>query len=262
MYLQVIYSTLSIIAIPMLLTSIQIAIENPGLPLGLSDITPGWKKKSIQAVLMVFFPVTILLLRLQQQLTLKKRERIQDGQNYYLLGEFDRLNKMLMKMEAQRMKAMKMDIAFEVCHQIFLNICLVLFATSDTRTETGMEALFNNEGKDDFSGISNLTLFVISTIISVLSFVCSFITVHANHSPWKTKVVVGVYGILNLALRNLGMIVAFISSLGLMNVLRHYQAERIPFRVSSFVLSIINSQYSQTISKWSTNQKGVFRILF
>ena len=46
MYLQVIYSTLSIIAIPMLLTSIQIAIENPGLPLGLSDITPGWKKKT------------------------------------------------------------------------------------------------------------------------------------------------------------------------------------------------------------------------
>jgi len=246
MYLQVIYSTLSIIAIPMLLTSIQIAIENPGLPLGLSDITPGWKKKSIQAVLMVFFPVTILLLRLQQQLTLKKRERIQDGQNYYLLGEFDRLNKMLMKMEAQRMKAMKMDIAFELCHQIFLNICLVLFATSDTRTETGMEALFNNEGIDDFSGISNLTIFIISTVISVLSFVYSFITVHANHSPWKTKVAVGVYGILNLALRNLGMIVAFISSLGLMNVLRHYQAERIPFSVdfsvSSFVLSIIHSQ--------------------
>jgi hypothetical protein len=151
MYLQVSYSTLSIIAIPMLLTSIQIAIENPGLPLGLSDITPGWKKKSIQAVLMVFFPVTILLLRLQQQLTLKKRERIQDGQNYYLLGEFDRLNKMLQKLDAQRMKAMKMDIAFELCHQIFLNICLVLFATSDTRTETGMEALVHNEGKDEFS---------------------------------------------------------------------------------------------------------------
>ena len=227
--MQVIYSTLSIIAIPMLLTSIQVAIKNPGLPLGLSDITPGWKKKIVQTLLMVFFPVTILLLRLQQQLTLKKRERIQDGQNYYLLGEFDRLSKLLMQMEAQRMKAMKMDIAFEICHQIFLNICLVLFATSDTRTETGMEALFNNKGTDDFVGVSNLALFVISTVISVLSFLYTFITVHANYSPWKTKIAVGVYGMLNLALRNLGMIVAFISSLGLMNVLRHYQAERIPF---------------------------------
>ena len=49
-------------------------------------------------------------------------------------------------MEIQRVKALKIDISIEVAHQVFLNLILVLFSTSETRTETGMETLFNNAG--------------------------------------------------------------------------------------------------------------------
>ena len=50
-----------------------------------------------------------------------------------------------------------------------------------------------------------------------------------NHTSWKSKLATGVYGALNMAMYILGILVSFTPSLGLMNTLRHYQADRIPF---------------------------------
>ena len=86
-----------------------------------------------------------------------------------------------------------------------------------------MEALFNNEGTDDFLRISNFSLFVISTVVSFCSFVHKFTTVHATHLPWQSKLIVGLYGIINLGLRIFAMIAYFVPSLGLLDVLRHFQ---------------------------------------
>ena len=67
----------------MLITSVQIAMLNPGLPLGLSDVSPGYKRKTTQVFLIVFSPITILLLRLQHQIVLKKRENTLEMQQEY-----------------------------------------------------------------------------------------------------------------------------------------------------------------------------------
>ena len=151
------------IVLPILFTAGQTAIEAPGFPLGLADIEPGWKRKTVQLMICIFSPLTIALLRLQYQLTLKKKERVQELQNKNLIGEFNRLNRLATKMDLQRKKAIKVDIAFEVAYQIFINLILVLLSKSDTRTTSSMESLFNQEGKDEFVGISNLTIFILST---------------------------------------------------------------------------------------------------
>ena len=119
-------------------------------------------------------------------------------------------------------------MGFEISNQIFINILLVLFSTSETRTETVFESLFNQKGEANF-GISNLTIFIASTVVSFLSFLNLFTSAHASHWPFKSKLAVGVYGTLNLALRLSAMILYFTPSLGLLNILRHYQAERLPF---------------------------------
>ena len=75
----------------MYLTSVKVVLENPGLPLGLTSIPLGCKRKIIQTLMIIFSPVTILLLRMQYQLVVKKRERLQEKQNPYLFGEFCRL---------------------------------------------------------------------------------------------------------------------------------------------------------------------------
>ena len=71
--------------------------------------------------------------------------------------------------------------------------------------------------------------FIGSTVLSFISFVHMFATAHATNWPMKAKLAVGIYGLLNLALRLEAMVVFFIPSLGLLNSLSHYQADRIPF---------------------------------
>ena len=131
--LQVIVSTFLTLAAPMIITSIQTAAYDPGLPLGLSNLPLGCKRKTFQTLMSIFFPFTILLLRLQHQIVQKKRERILELQNPYLIMEFNRLSSLLQKMEEHKKKMVKIDIAFEIAHQMFINLVLVLFSTSETR---------------------------------------------------------------------------------------------------------------------------------
>ena len=131
--LQVIVSTFLTLAAPMIITSIQTAAYDPGLPLGLLNLPPGCKRKTFQILMSIFFPFTILLLRLQHQIVQKKRERILELQNPYLIIEFNRLSSILQKMDEHKNKMVKIDIAFEIAHQMFINLVLVLFSTSETR---------------------------------------------------------------------------------------------------------------------------------
>ena len=147
---QVIVSTFLTLAVPMYIIGIQTTANDPELPLGLAAISPGCKRKTIQILMMIFSPITIILLKLQHQIVQRKREKILDKQNEYLVSEFNKLSSMLQKMEEHKKKMIKIDIAFEVTHQMFINLVLVFFSTSDTRTETGMEILFNQEGKDEY----------------------------------------------------------------------------------------------------------------
>ena len=146
----------------MLITSVQIATLNPGLPFGLNGVSPGYKRKTIQVFLMVSFPITPLLLRLQHQIMLKKRENTLEMQHEWDISEFSELTFLLLQMEEQRKKMVKIDMAFEISNQMFINILLVLFAISETRTETAFESLFNQEGQADIFGISNVTIFIAS----------------------------------------------------------------------------------------------------
>ena len=70
-------------------------------------------------------------------------------QHEYDIDEFSELTLLLLKMEEQQKKIIKIDMAFEISNQMFINILLVLFSISDTRTETAFEFLFNQEGEAD-----------------------------------------------------------------------------------------------------------------
>ena len=58
--------------------SIKIGLDAPEAPLGIEEIELGCKKKAIQCVVMLFGPLTVVLVRLQYLMTLKKFERVQD----------------------------------------------------------------------------------------------------------------------------------------------------------------------------------------
>ena len=186
------YDLLVILAAPMLASSVQTAMETPGLPLGLADVPAGWKRRVLQVAIVIFFPITILLLRLQYQLTLKRWEVAKESQDYRFFGEFNRLSSLLTIMEDQKRKREKMDVSFEVTHEIALGIMMVLFAKSQTKTTSGLEALFQIEGEVEVGGsklgIGNLELFIGSTILSFASFLHLFTASNAGYWSWKSKV--------------------------------------------------------------------------
>ena len=57
------------------------------------------------------------------------------------------INWPLKLMEDQKTKRIKMDIMFEITHEIVIGIMMVAFAGSQTRTTSGFEGLFQTEGK-------------------------------------------------------------------------------------------------------------------
>ena len=77
--LQIIVCTLLVLAGSILLTSGQIAFKEPGLPFGYYTISLGKKKTCIQCLLVLFSPITLLLVRLQHQIVKKKWQRLQAG---------------------------------------------------------------------------------------------------------------------------------------------------------------------------------------
>ena len=212
----------------MFLSSIEVARDAPGLVLGQADVSSKWKKKSLQILSVTFglFGLTSLLLRLQHQIIKQKWNHLRNLQNSYLIPEFNRLGAILMLMEDQRKKALKIEISFEVTHQIAISLVLVLFSISQTRTESAFETLFAPD-KNDLYGVGGVYIFSGSMVLSFMSFMlkASF----GNHTSWKSRLALGGYAALTMAMRLWSIVVCFIPSLGLMNVLRHYQVSNVEF---------------------------------
>ena len=72
-------------------------------------------------------------------------------------------------------------------------------------------------------GIDNYSVFIISTVISFMSYINAYITVEANYWPLKAKLLFGLFGVLGMGMRLVSMTVYFIPSLGLFDTLRHFQ---------------------------------------
>ena len=67
-------------------------------------------------------------------------------QNEQYFAEFNKLTALLILMEEYRRKRIRIDIAIELSNEIFIGILMVSFSSSQTKTETGLEALFQVEG--------------------------------------------------------------------------------------------------------------------
>ena len=183
-------------------------------------------------MLILFGPLTVLLVRLQYEMTLKKFELVQELQNEHLFNEFNQLSSRSKKLESHKNDTIKAEIAFEITNQIFMNIFLVLLSTSQTKTSSAFEGLFRTDGQGMF-GIPTFYIYIFSTILGFVSFVYSSVTVNVKHWSWKSKLLFGTYVLISFTLRLSGQLIFFIPSLGISNVLRHQQAEQFSFDFKS-----------------------------
>ena len=145
-------------------------------------------------------------------------EVAKESQDNKFFVEFTELSKLFLVMEEKKRKRDKLDLSFEITHEIAIGILMVLFASSQTRTTSGLEALFQIDGTVELWGfqlpIDNFGLFIGSTLLSMASFLSLFVASNAGHWSWKAKAAVALYGAMNLFLRLESIITFFTPSLG------------------------------------------------
>ena len=124
---------------------------------------------------------------------------------------------------------MKTELGLETLYQLPIQIILLLVARTTTKTNGGLEAVFS---KSEFLGISADTVLIIYIIWSFKS--CVILHHRQTKSakvylPITSQVFVFLCGLFASSARVIAIVSVFIPSLGLFNILHHWQAEQIPF---------------------------------
>merc|ERR1719266_2360685 len=75
--------------------------------------------------------------------------------------------------------------------------------------------------------IDGYFIFSVSMLIGLVSFMVR--SASGSYRSWKCSLAFGIYGFINLTMRLLAMVDFYIPSLGMLDVLRHLQADKLPF---------------------------------
>ena len=146
--LQIIALSILSLILPMVLSSFRICFEAPGLFIGRSSILSRLKRLFVQILILICPPITILVVRIQHEIAAKKFGKLKKMHSPLFSAELGRLGRLLNKMERMESKVWKIEVTFEMSIQFAISMIMVLFAMSDTKTTSAMEALFLPSGKE------------------------------------------------------------------------------------------------------------------
>merc|ERR1712156_398298 len=108
-------------------------------------------------------------------------------------------------------------------------IMFILLIVSETSVITGIKNAFDDK---DVLGIPANCFNIFSIIFSLTSFsfaqTCGVSGVRA-YFPWSSRLLIGCSALLSLIIRVMSFLLYFTPCLGLMDLLRHFQAEQIGF---------------------------------
>ena len=132
----------------------------------------------------------------------------------------------------------KLELGLESVLQLLLQIVLILYADTQTRTTDGLSQMFKekltfeSDAKDSSVKESfqiNIVLLYILNLWSLVSCIRSHIaglSARRTRFPFGSQLVVAFYALMSITTRLLAILLFFTPSLGLFNVLRHLQGEQ------------------------------------
>ena len=129
----------------------------------------------------------------------------------------------------------KLDLGLETVYQLAITLILLLLSYTETPVEMGLETVFN-VGFEPFT----IGLIIASNILSAVSFSsshCKILNVCREHFPFTSRLVASLYSLCGLITRVVAMIMYFTVPLGLFSLLRHWQAEQVPW--SQYTLDFV-----------------------
>ena len=129
----------------------------------------------------------------------------------------------------------KLELGLETILQSCLQLTLLFYAISETRTTEGLSAIFGKQVEKEIFGKQlekewTLTLLFLSTIWSFISNVLSHIgglSSKRRHFPAMSKIVVALYSFFSITTRVMAIVIFFSPSLGLFNLLQHWKGEQV-----------------------------------
>ena len=129
----------------------------------------------------------------------------------------------------------KLELGLETVYQVTMTLILLLLSYTQTPVEKGLKTVFN-EGLEPLS----IGLLIASTILSAISFTsshCKVLNVCREHFPFTSRFIASLYSLCGLITRVIAMVMYFTVPLGLFSLLRHWQAEQVPW--SRFTLDFV-----------------------
>ena len=215
------------IVFPLLISSLHLAINNPGLIFNRGfQTSPRWLNIVMGAGVMVTsFLNPIILSVMFQTIKEKMRRETKYARSLKVLY----LHEKYRAVKKQHAVFLWIEMGLETYYQAAGQILLLLLSKSRTPTTGGFETMFK---KESFFLISADTFLIISVIMSLRS--CIFKKVKAlltdmTNLSFTAKIIVFLWFTAATLRRILAMVTCFVPSMGLLHTLHHWRAEQIPF---------------------------------
>ena len=221
------------IIFPLLISTIHLAKNNAKM------IYTSIKSK-VSKTKLLFLKVGVILLAVVNPILLQNsyetiKEKTREHAKQLNTTRLSKLRKKLMKTKRQFVDFVRIDLALECTYQLFGETILILLSTTETSTTGGLENFFK---KDSFAGLSLslfLTLYIIWSLKTCILLHLKSVGTEKGFLPFTAKLTVVIWGTISYAKRIMSLVAFFIPSLGLFNILQHWQAEQIPFFVRKYL---------------------------
>ena len=219
------------IIVPLLMSSIQLVIQNPYLIFLFSRTTLKFNKWMMNCVCLILSPFNHILLELNfkeanDKVISLSKEFYEDEENNVLKHVDD--CKMI---KFQLVEILKLNFGLETLYQFVLQLILLLFTRTSTPTIGGLESFFE---KNTFFGIQFDPMIILSISAAWSLKTCILLHVKAvrvekGFFRFKPTIIVLLWAFFG-TIRRVGSLVAYFSpSMGLFSLLHHWQAENLPF---------------------------------
>ena len=219
----IVFSFGASIVVPLLMASIHLAKNNHQI------VYRGWKLKLTKTKCFIMKLGVIIFSFLNPVIIMNSYENFKEMAR--LKAEqleskcLSRKVKLLYQIKLQFVEFLSIDLTLECVYQLFGQIILLFLSKTQTLTTGGLDIFFN----EDVDYV--LILSIIWSLKSIISLHLKTIATEKGFLPFTAKITILLWGTMANTKRILSMVTFFIPSLGLFDILCHWQAEQLPFYV-------------------------------
>ena len=216
--LKVVYLLLASILGPQFLGTLRKVVSDP-------PEWKDWRKVGVCILVIVFSPFHMYVEHIKLSYLEMKLELRPNDQS--LISEKENLKRSLNM-------HVKLELGLETIYQLAGQLILLLLAYTETGTQNGLRAIFN-EGLEPWP----LFLLISSLFLSFYSCVTSHwkaLIACREYFPIKSRMISGIYSFFGCLTRVTAIVMFFAGPLGLFDLLRHLQGEQYPWDTSILTL--------------------------